>query len=302
MRQKIARSGAGRLPMMSGFTNPGLLVTPAALAAELGLSTDNRQSPIGNTLLLDLRPAEHFAAGHIPGAVHLDLWGVSLIDTDPAPMRAFMWMIVHMLELRGIDAGRPVVVCDEQSGLRAARAFWFLEYFGHPSVRLLDGGYGAWTRERLPVATGAEAPAKADWRGGEPDERADRIATWRDVRDRLGRPGVVLLDTRTDGEYCGTLVRARRGGAVPGAVHIEWTRNLGPDGAFKPAAELRAMYEQAGVTPDKEVITYCHGGYRAAHSYLALRLLGYPRVRNYIGSWKEWGDREDLPLEMPERQ
>ena len=322
---------------MSGFPNASLLVTPSALAAELGLGRSESLVPSPESrrarpLLLDLRPAEHFAAGHVPGAVHLDLWGVSLIDTDPAPMRAFMWMIVHMLELRGIDAGRPVVVYDEQSGLRAARAFWFLEYFGHPSVRLLDGGYGAWTREGLPVASfapraagearGAErgdgAPAsdapggvqgsppilkeKADWLSGEPPQVADRVATWRDVRDCLGRPGVVLLDTRTDGEYCGTLVRAKRGGAVPGAVHIEWTRNLGPDGAFKPAAELRAMYEQAGVTPDKEVITYCHGGYRAAHSYLALRLLGYPRVRNYIGSWKEWGDREDLPLEKPERQ
>ena len=113
------------------------------------------------------------------------------------------------------------------------------------------------------------------------------------------RPDVAVLDTRTDGEYCGTTVRAKRGGAIPGAVHIEWTRNLAEDGAFKPAVELRQIYESAGVTPDKEVISYCQGGYRAAHSYLALRLLGYTRVRNYIGSWKEWGDREDLPIEIP---
>ena len=110
----------------------------------------------------------------------------------------------------------------------------------------------------------------------------------------------MILDARTDGEFCGTTVRARRGGAIPGAVHIEWTRNLTPEGEFKPAAELKKMYEDVGVTPDREVITYCQGGYRAAHSYLALRLLGYPRVRNYVGSWKEWGDREELPIRTPD--
>ena len=98
-------------------------------------------------------------------------------------------------------------------------------------------------------------------------------------------------------EYLGTLVRAARGGAIPGAIHLEWKQSLGPDGAFKPAAELRAMFEQAGVTPEREVVPYCQGGYRAAHSYLALRLLGYPRVRNYLGSWKEWGDKTELPIE-----
>jgi thiosulfate/3-mercaptopyruvate sulfurtransferase len=119
------------------------------------------------------------------------------------------------------------------------------------------------------------------------------------VKAAIGAQSSVILDTRSDGEYCGTTVRAKRGGAVPGAVHIEWTQNLGSDGAFKPAEELREMYERAGVTPDREVLTYCQGGYRAAHSYLALRLLGYPRVRTYVGSWKEWGDREELPIEVP---
>lgn len=271
---------------MKGYANPDLLTTPTALAAAQAAATP--------PLVIDLRPPEDFASGHIPGAVHLDLWGVSLIDTDPAPLKAFMWMIDHLFNLRGVTETTPVVVYDEQSGLRAARAFWFLEYFGHPSVQVLDGGFGAWTRANLPVSRDAAAPPKSTW-AGTPQERT--IATWRDVQSRLGQPGVVLLDTRSDGEYDGTTVRARRGGHIPGAVHVEWTRNLGPDGAFKPAAELRAMYEASGVTPDKEVVTYCQGGYRAAHGYLALRLLGYPRVRNYTGSWKEWGDREDLPVE-----
>jgi thiosulfate/3-mercaptopyruvate sulfurtransferase len=118
----------------------------------------------------------------------------------------------------------------------------------------------------------------------------------------VGNPGVAMLDTRTDGEYLGTLVRAKRGGAVPGAIHIEWTHNLSPDGTFKPAGDLQAMYAAAGVTADRTVLTYCQGGYRAAHSYLALRLLGYPDVRSYLGSWKEWGDRDDLPIVVPQAQ
>jgi thiosulfate/3-mercaptopyruvate sulfurtransferase len=273
---------------MQDFPNAGLLITPAQLAADI-----ERGGPL---LLLDLRPPDAYAAGHVPGAIHLDLWGVSLIDSDPAPLKAFMWMIEHVLAIHGVSADTPVVVYDEQSGVRAARAFWFLEYFGHPSVRLLDGGFGAWTRAGLAVSREAAPATATEWTG---TRQGSTIATWREVKAAIDSPESVILDARTDGEYCGTTVRARRGGAVPGAVHIEWTRNLAPDGAFKPAAELREMYETAGVTPDREVVTYCQGGYRAAHAYLALRLLGYPRVRNYIGSWKEWGDREDLPIQTP---
>jgi thiosulfate/3-mercaptopyruvate sulfurtransferase len=271
-----------------GYAHPQLLVTSQGLKQELAA-----KAPL---LLLDVRPAEAFAVGHLPGAVHLDLFGISLIDTDPAPMRSFLWIVEHLLASRGVRADRRVVVYDADSGMRAARAFWFLEYFGHPSARVLDGGYVAWVGADLPVTTVAEAPAPSDWTGA---RLAEHVATWQDVRDRLSHADAVMLDTRSDGEYCGTTVRAKRGGAIPGAVHIEWTSNLGPDGSFKPADELRRMYDAAGVTKDREVITYCQGGYRAAHSYLALRLLGYPRVRNYLGSWKEWGDRDDLPIERP---
>ena len=275
-----------------GYANPELLIAPAELAARLGLSDADRV-PV---TLIDLRPAEDYAAGHLPGAVHLDLFGVSLIDTSSGPLAAFLWIIAHLLASRGVSPDTPVIVYDEQSGIRAARAFWFLELFEHPHAQLLDGGYADWEREGFLTTATSIAPDKGDWSVG---RAVERLATWQDVQDRLGRADVVMLDTRSDGEYYGTTIRAKRGGAVPGAIHIEWTRNLSPDGSYKPADELSAMYAAHGVTADREVVAYCQGGYRAAHSYLALRLLGYPKVRNYLGSWKEWGDREDLPIVQP---
>jgi thiosulfate/3-mercaptopyruvate sulfurtransferase len=273
---------------MKGYANPQLLITPEELARLIDDAAASRP------LILDLRPPEAYTTGHVPGAIHLDLWGLSLTDTDPAPLKAFMWMIEHVLAVHGVTRTTPIIVYDSQSGIRAARAFWFLEYFGHPSVRVLDGGFDAWTRETRSVTREADPPPPSDWTG---TREANTIATWRDVRDAISSNDTVILDTRSEGEYRGTTVRAKRGGAVPGAINIEWTRNLTPQGEFKPAGELKRIYVDAGVTPDRDVITYCQGGYRAAHSYLALRLLGYPRVRNYVGSWKEWGDREDLPVQ-----
>lgn len=273
-----------------GYANPHLLIEPVELAGAL--------SGLHPPLVLDLRPAEAYAAGHVPTAVHLDLFGISLIDTDPAPLRAFLWILEHLLASRGVTADRPIVVYDEQSGMRAARAFWALDYFGHAQTRLLDGGFGAWQAGGHAISLEPVAPESSSW-SGKPVEA--RIASYRDVRERLQAPDAVVLDTRSDGEYRGTTVRAARGGCIPGAVHVEWTTNLRPDGTFKSADQLRAMYEPAGVTPDKEVFTYCQGGYRAAHGYLALRLLGYPRVRTYVGSWKEWGDRLELPVEVPDK-
>ena len=266
---------------------PSPLVSPVQLSEEL----KSAAAP----LLLDGQPAEQFAKAHLAGAVHLDLWGISLIDTSEAPLRAFMWMIGHLFSLRGVTPDRPVVVYEEDSGLRAARMFWFLEYLGHPNVRVLDGGVRAWKAEGLPVTTETVTPVASTWHGT-PDP--SKLATWLQVYERLGKPETAIIDTRSDEEYRAELVRAKRGGAIPGAVHLEWKRNLTPDGRFKSADELRALYLDAGVTSDREVVTYCQGGYRAAHAYLALRILGYPHVRNYTGSWKEWGDREDLPIEV----
>jgi len=244
--------------------------------------------------LLDARPASQFAAGHLPGALHLDPFGISLIDSRPAPLRAFEWIMQHLLELRGVTRDEPVVVYEEASGMRAARLVWLLALFGHPDARLLDGGIGRWHAERRHVVRDAIAEPET----ASPfviERHAEVMATVEDVLAALGNRDVAIVDARSRAEFTGTLVRAARAGAIPGAVHLEYTANLTADGRYRSPAELRSLYEALGVSPDREVITYSQGGSRAALSWIGLRTAGYPHVRVYVGSWNEWGNRTDLP-------
>jgi len=227
-----------------GYINPQLLWEPTELQARLN---DPR------LCLIDTRAGEEYSQGHIPGAQLFDLFGISLSDTDPAPLKAFSWMIESMMSSRGVAFDKTVVFYGDTSDTRAARGLWFLEYFGHTDVHVLDGGLRAWREAGYPVTTEAKLAKPAPF---EAKLKPQTIGTYHDIRDRLGQHDVAFLDVRSEGEYLGTSVRAARGGTIPGAVHLEWVHNVDANGRFKPAAELRRQYEALGITPDKEVICF----------------------------------------------
>lgn len=271
----------------AGYARPEYLVTPERLA---------EQQERAEVLIVDTRPRDEYEKGHIPGALHHDPFPHHLYDTSPEGMAGFHRSMEGIFSGLGVRPRQTVVFYEDLSGMRAARCLWILEYLGHDRVKLLDGGLSAWKGKELPMERTVPRVAEGSFQG---KPREPLVATYRDVLDRLHNPEAVILDVRRESEYRGAEVRAARGGAIPGAVHLEWTENLNGDGTLKPAAELRALYESRGVTPDREIIPYCHGGYRSANTYLALKLLGYPRVRNYVSSWGEWGNRPDLPVEIP---
>jgi thiosulfate/3-mercaptopyruvate sulfurtransferase len=270
------------------YTHPHLLWSVDELKTRL-------QDP--KLVVMDLRPPEAYSNAHIPGARSFDIFGISLIDTRPEPLKAYLWIIEHLIQAKGVNSDSTVLIYDDVAGMRSARLFWFLEFFGHDDVHVLNGGFNAWQAAGLPITQEATVISEAG--SFKMKQRRELLATADDVVARLRAPSAVIVDTRTDDEYTGKWVRAARGGAIPGSVHLEWTSNLDSNGFFKSADELKQMYARRGISPEKEIIPHCHGGYRSAHTYLALRLIGYPNVRNYLGSWGEWGNRMDLPIERP---
>ncbi len=240
------------------------------------------------------RSYDEYLAGHIPGAVFVDICLLS-DEADCVPgVLADPETVADVLTSAGIGNYGTVVAYDDTYGLYASRLFWALEYLGYCDVRILNGGLTAWEAEGLPLSQEVPDVEKGTLAT---DVRPDRLASKVWLVRHLNEPDVMILDTRTREEYTGEEAREERGGHIPGAVHVEWSSALNEDGTLLPAGALRALYESRGITDDHEIVTYCQAGVRAAHTYFVLRLLGYPSVRMYDGSWADWGSDPNVPID-----
>ncbi|OLB23944.1 MAG: sulfurtransferase [Actinobacteria bacterium 13_2_20CM_68_14] len=240
--------------------------------------------------------------GHIAGAVKLH-WRDDLqdpVERDLVDKPTFE----RLLSERGIANDTTLVLYGDKNNWFAAYAYWYLKIYGHGDVRILDGGRQKWADEAREFTAETPQPQQADYRANERDES---IRTYRDsVRAQIGEQSKALVDVRSPQEYAGDLIAppgyeqegAQRAGHIPTAASIPWATAVRDDGTFKSADELRELYEGKGVTPEKEVTAYCRIGERSAHTWFVLReLLGYETVKNYDGSWTEWGNLVDVPIE-----
>ena len=240
--------------------------------------------------------------GHIPGAVKLH-WQDDLqdpVERDLVDKPTFE----RLMGERGISNDTTVVLYGDRNNWFAAYAYWYLKIYGHEDVRLLDGGRQKWTDEGRELTAETPQPEQAEYSATERDES---IRTYRDaVKEAIGEQTKALVDVRSPQEFAGDLIAppgyeqegAQRAGHIPTAASIPWATAVRDDGTFKSAEELRELYESKGITPEKEVTAYCRIGERSAHTWFVLQeLLGYEKVKNYDGSWTEWGNLVDVPIE-----
>ncbi|MHA6792861.1 sulfurtransferase [Pseudonocardia bannensis] len=285
-------------PKLAEYAHPERLVTTEWLAQNLGADGLVVVESDEDVLLYD--------TGHIPGAVKVD-WHTELNDPvtrDYVDGARF----AEILGERGIGRDTTVVIYGDKNNWWAAYALWVFSLFGHPDVRLLDGGRAKWVAEGREMTTEAPKPEAVDYPVVERDDSTIR-AFRDDVLAHLGQP---MVDVRSPGEYSGELLHmpdypqegAVRGGHIPGAASVPWARAAAEDATFRSRAELEAIYQQEqGLSPDDKVVAYCRIGERSSHTWFVLtHLLGFENVRNYDGSWTEWGNTVGVPIVTgPER-
>lgn len=242
-----------------------------------------------------------YETGHIPGAVKVD-WFTTLQH----PVRRDFLSKVEFEKLcseLGISNDTTVVFYGDKSNWFAVYALWLFRYYGHEHLKIMDGGRAKWEAENRPMTKEVPSYPKTDYHAQEPDPSIRALRD--DVFNHI-RQNAPLIDVRSPGEYSGELLHmpdypqegAMRGGHIPGARNIPWSKATNPDGTFKSADELRQLYEGSGLKPDQPIIAYCRIGERSSHTWFVLKyLLGYPDVRNYDGSWTEWGNLVDAPIE-----
>jgi thiosulfate/3-mercaptopyruvate sulfurtransferase len=246
--------------------------------------------------IIDLDVNGYSEVGHIQGAVVIDVSREASDRESMVPgMIAPVEQIELLLETNGVSNEDTVVLYDDGSNIWAGRMYWVLKYFGHEDVRLLNGGKMAWVGEGFGLSNVEPSIARTDYQIA--GVKSEYRVSLDDVLDNLENPDFIILDVRSPEEYMGTMGGSLRNGHVPGAVNVDWTLTMNPDGTIKSADELRDLYRQAGVLPDRKIITYCRTGVRGAYSWFVLKeLLGFPEVYLYDGSWAEWGNNPDVPI------
>lgn len=251
--------------------------------------------------IIDAR-SEGFEDGHIPGAVQVSSGSLNDEDVDVAGFLLNEDKFTELFQEAGLNEDDTVVVYDDGNSLSASRVFYALEYYGlFDKVKILEGGYAAWLTVGNDIDTGEAEPRE---RGNfVADANDDLFADRDDVEQLLDSDDVVILDTRSEEEYTGEDPRQNKhGGRIPGAVHKEWTDSLedGEDGVtkFLDYEDLKANFDDVGVSQDKKIVPYCQTNVRGAHSYFTLRLLGFTDIQPYEGSWAEWGNLDDTEIEQ----